>query len=202
MKPRLILLAAVVIILLAYTLIQLKSNSLKPSQVSNEVPLPTASNINDACPTELTPSQTEGPYYKANTPMKNILVEAGMTGEIIVITGFVFDQNCAPITGAWLDFWQADGSGNYDNEGFQLRGHQFTDPTGKYTLKTVIPGEYPGRTPHIHVKVSKNTNTPALTSQIYFPTSSQNTADTIFNSALLVKMSEDQETATFHFKIP
>jgi protocatechuate 3,4-dioxygenase beta subunit len=201
MKPRFILLGIVLIILIGYVVIQLKSNSERAPEASNTNPQPSALKRFEDCPLELTPSQTEGPFYKANTPMKNILVEKGIPGIPIVISGFVFDQNCAPIAGAWLDFWQADDSGNYDNSGYKLRGHQFTDSTGKYTLKTVIPGEYPGRTPHIHVKVSKNANSPVLTSQIYFPMSSQNNTDTIFSSVLLVKMSADQESATFNFKI-
>jgi hypothetical protein len=71
--------------------------------------------------------------------------------------GTVYDVKGDPIPGAWLDFWQADGAGRYDNTGFQFRGHQFTDAAGRYVLKTVISGEYPGRTPHIHVKLRSET---------------------------------------------
>ncbi len=39
---------------------------------------------------------------------------------------------------------------------------------GRYTLETIVPGEYPGRTQHIHVKVQAP-NGPILTTQIYFP---------------------------------
>src|SRR5687767_2725689 len=115
-----------------------------------------------------TPAQTEGPYYKAGSPQRTSLLESNMGGTKIVITGVVYDRNCRAVANAWLDFWQADANGAYDNSGYRMRGHQFTDSTGRYRLETVIPGEYPGRTPHIHVKF-RAPNGPVTTSQLYFP---------------------------------
>ncbi len=40
-----------------------------------------------------------------------------------------------------------------DDTGSRLRGHQITDGRGGYTLRTVVPRAYPGRTRHVHVKV-------------------------------------------------
>src|SRR4051812_46228903 len=77
---------------------------------------------------------TEGPYYKEGSPEKSQLDEQGALGTKLTITGYVYDTNCHPITNAWLDFWQADGDGTYDTNGYTLRGHQFTDSNGKYTL--------------------------------------------------------------------
>ncbi len=91
-----------------------------------------------------------------------------MGGTKIIVTGYVLTTDCEPIANAWLDFWQADDQGAYDNAGYRLRGHLFADETGRYTLETIVPGEYPGRTPHIHVKVQAP-NGQILTSQIYFP---------------------------------
>src|SRR5437773_2103220 len=79
------------------------------------------------CSGTITPAVTEGPYYKAGSPERTDLLEAGIPGTKLVITGYVYDRNCQPIAGAWLDFWQADGNGQYDNSGYKLRGHQFTD---------------------------------------------------------------------------
>jgi len=59
------------------------------------------------------------------------------------------------VGGALLDFWQADAAGDYDNTGFRLRGHQFSGADGRFRLATVVPGLYPGRTRHIHVKVQR-----------------------------------------------
>src|SRR5262245_5398486 len=90
----------------------------------------------------VTPAQTEGPYYKRNSPQRTSLLEPGITGTKIVITGFVLATDCQPIAQALVDFWQADAQGGYDNAGYRLRGHQFTDAAGRYTLETVIPGLY------------------------------------------------------------
>ncbi len=139
--------------------------------------------------TTLTPQQTEGPYYTPGSPERSILYEEGMAGEKLIVAGFVLDQNCQPIPGAWLDFWQADANGVYDNSGYTLRGHQVTDAKGRYFLETVIPGEYPGRTEHIHVKVQPP-NGALITSQLYFPNLTANTSDGIYDPALLVKLEE------------
>jgi protocatechuate 3,4-dioxygenase beta subunit len=132
-----------------------------------------------------TPEQTEGPYFTPNSPERKDLLEDGVSGDRLVLSGAVLGTDCKPISGALLDFWQADGDGEYDNEGFRLRGHQFTDSRGRFTLTTVVPGLYPGRTRHIHVKVQKRGGE-ALTTQLYFPGEAQNESDGIFDDALLV----------------
>jgi protocatechuate 3,4-dioxygenase beta subunit len=95
--------------------------------------------------TALTQSQTEGPYYKPDTPERNSLFEEGMPGTRLILVGYVLDQNCQPVPNAWLDFWQADANGKYDNTGYRLRGHQFTDAQGRYYLETILPGLYSSR---------------------------------------------------------
>lgn len=147
-----------------------------------------------------TPAETEGPFYKANTPEKTSLVEPGMGGTKITVTGFVMTRECKPIAHALLDFWQADDKGDYDNAGYRLRGHLFSDAAGRYTLDTILPGLYPGRTRHIHVKVTVP-NQPTLTTQLYFPNESRNQSDSIFDRALLVNMQDtpNGKIATFSF---
>jgi protocatechuate 3,4-dioxygenase beta subunit len=117
----------------------------------------------------LTQSQTEGPYYKADTPERNSLFEEGMQGTRLILVGYILDQNCQPLPNAWLDFWQADANGEYDDEGYRLRGHQFTDGQGRYYLETILPGLYSSRPiEHIHVKVRAERGQ-EITSQLYFP---------------------------------
>jgi protocatechuate 3,4-dioxygenase beta subunit len=146
-----------------------------------------------------TPAQTEGPYYKPNSPERTSLLEAGMDGTKLIVTGYVLTKDCQPIAHAWLDFWQADDKGNYDNAGYRLRGHLFTDEQGHYTLETIFPGEYPGRTQHIHVK-AQAPNGPILTTQIYFPGEPGNARDSIFDPALLANMQDtaNGKVATFN----
>jgi protocatechuate 3,4-dioxygenase beta subunit len=134
-----------------------------------------------------TPPQTEGPYFKTGSPRRRSLVGVRTPGTRLTVNGFVLSPACKPVRRARLDFWQADASGAYDNAGFRLRGHQFTDARGAYRLETVLPGVYEGRTRHIHVKV-RVPGRPALTTQLYFPNTSQNAQDGIFDRRLLVRM--------------
>ena len=102
---------------------------------------------------DVTIAQTAGPFFKPSSPERVDLLETGMAGQKIELVGLVLSRGCKPLAGVLIDFWQADDKGRYDNSGFRLRGHQFTDADGRYRLKTVVPGNYDGRTRHIHVKV-------------------------------------------------
>jgi len=135
-------------------------------------------------------AQTEGPYFKPSSPERIELFEEGMAGQPIELVGFVLSRDCKPISGALLDFWQADGRGQYDNSGFRLRGHQFTDAEGRYRLRSVVPGVYPGRTRHIHVKVQPPGGR-LLTTQLYFPGESKNRSDGLFRKELLVRTAKN-----------
>ncbi len=93
---------------------------------------------------QLTAHQTEGPFFKTNTPQRHSLLEKG-DKNVLVISGRVVSAQCKPVTNALLDFWHADELGDYDNRGFRYRGHQFTDAQGGFRLETIVPAEYPGR---------------------------------------------------------
>ena len=86
-----------------------------------------------------------------------------------MLTGLVLSPACKPVANALVDLWHADESGEYDNQGFRYRGHQRTDAQGGYRLETILPGEYPGRARHIHVKVQAPGQRRILTTQLYFP---------------------------------
>ncbi len=147
----------------------------------------------------LTPETSEGTYYLPNTPERATLREAGMSGDPLLLTGYVLDTNCAPIPGAWLDFWQADADGIYDSASFRLRGHQFTDADGRFRLDTIIPGPADGRPRHLYVKVQAPGG-PVLTTQLFFPDDPANAADAEFRPELLLTLS-DAQTATFDFVV-
>ena len=139
---------------------------------------------------EVTPAQTEGPYFTPNSPPRSSLVESGMRGTRLVVTGRVLSIACQPVANALIDWWQADVGGAYDNRGYRLRGHQFTDGQGTYRLETIVPGLYPGRTRHIHVKVQAP-NQRILTTQLYFPGEPGNPRDGIYNPELELDMRDD-----------
>ncbi len=81
-----------------------------------------------------------------------------------------------------------------------MRGHQFTDANGNFRLETIVPGLYPGRTRHIHVKV-QGPDTVLLTTQLYFSGEPGNDEDDIFDKALLMDVADDgdSKTAVFNF---
>ena len=50
-----------------------------------------------------------------------------MVGARVIVTGYVYNTNCQPVANAWLDFWEANYYGQYDNTGYTLRGHEYTE---------------------------------------------------------------------------
>ena len=119
----------------------------------------------------LTPEVTEGPYW-IDDKLTRRDVREGRPGLPLVLELTVVNaKTCRPIKGADVEIWHADASGNYSGfdggssggGGFggsgpqtktrYLRGHQRSDASGKASFLTVFPGWYPGRTPHVHMKV-------------------------------------------------
>src|SRR6266702_2569629 len=153
-----------------------------------EGPLPPTPACQDG--DEATLPQIEGPYFKPSSPERLELFEEGMAGQPIELVGSVLSRTCKPLAGALLDFWQADAKGQYDNSGFRLRGHQFTDAEGRYRLRSIVPGIYPGRTRHIHVKVQPRGGA-VLTTQLYFPGEPKNRSDGLFRKELLMRTAKN-----------
>lgn len=148
---------------------------------------------------DVTPAQTTGPFYTPDSPERTSLREPGIAGTPIVVSGSVLTTGCRPVAGALVDFWHADDHGVYDNAGYKLRGHQFTDAQGRYTLKTIVPGVYAGRTRHFHVKVQAP-HRPVLTTQLYFPGEPRNARDGLYDSSLLMEVRDaGGKAAAFDF---
>lgn len=145
-----------------------------------------------------TPPATEGPFYPTGSmrleDVDNDLVkvmgrvqEAG--GEVIILKGQVLDQDDTPLPGLRVEIWQCDVNGKYlhtganardtFDTGFQGFGHDITGEDGGYRFRTIRPTVYPGRTPHIHVKVLDNTQE-LLTTQFYLPGHPGNARDRIY----------------------
>ena len=135
---------------------------------------------------ELTAPQTEGPFFKPKSPERRSFIESGFHGEKLILTGVVFSRACKPVANALLDFWHSDDMGEYDNQGFSYRGHQFSDAEGRFRLETIVPARYPGRTRHIHVKVQAPTRR-VLTTQVYFPGDPGNRRDPLFRDDLALR---------------
>jgi protocatechuate 3,4-dioxygenase beta subunit len=149
---------------------------------------------------EPTLPETEGPFFKRRSPMRSDLREPGMPGRRVELSGRVLTRSCKPVADALVDLWHADDKGEYDNKGFRLRGHVFTDAEGRYAFRTIVPGLYPGRTRHYHVKV-KAPGEPVLTTQFYFPDERRNSADGLFRRELVMGLEEAGGTLLARFDV-
>ena len=134
---------------------------------------------------KLTASQTEGPFFRTDTPLRTNFLEKGAKSRFL-LTGVVLGRNCQPVPNARLEFWHADEEGEYDNRGFRYRGHQHADAQGRYRLETIVAGLYPGRARHFHVKVQAAGGR-ILTTQLYFPGDEGNRRDSLFRPELAMK---------------
>lgn len=105
-----------------------------------------------------TRADSEGPFYKPRAPFR------ASTGRGLTVRGTVQSTgNCRPIAGATIEWWQASPQGVYDDD---HRGAVRADEQGRYSFETDFPGKYPGRPPHIHLKVFAPGYRP-LTTQLY-----------------------------------
>jgi protocatechuate 3,4-dioxygenase beta subunit len=149
---------------------------------------------------EPTIPEIEGPFFKPRSPRRSDLREPGIAGRPVELSGLVLTRACRPVAGALVDLWQADANGEYDNRGFRLRGHVFTDAEGRYAFRTIMPGLYPGRTRHYHVKVQAS-NRPVLTTQFYFPDEKENLADEFFHSELIMQVAAADDALRAQFNV-
>ncbi|HEY0789596.1 MAG TPA: hypothetical protein VGD78_00910 [Chthoniobacterales bacterium] len=149
---------------------------------------------------EPTPEETTGPFFRPDSPLRGDFRATGIKGIPVRLSGLVLDDRGRTIPGVLLDFWHANADGEYDLKGFGCRGHQFSDPSGRYFLETVVPGLYPGRTRHYHVRLQA-AHGPILSTQLYFPEEARNATDALFRPDLLLKMREagGLRLATFNF---
>jgi protocatechuate 3,4-dioxygenase beta subunit len=108
----------------------------------------------------LTPEQEEGPFYiDLGRVRRNIVGDRAGVPLALALT-VVDSKTCRPIQDAAVDIWHCDALGTYSGESSEgsegdayLRGIQLTGRDGQAEFETIYPGQYPGRTTHIHVKV-------------------------------------------------
>ena len=145
-----------------------------------------------------TPKQTEGPFYPNKLPLDTdndlLILNDAITpavGEVTHLTGRILDAKGDPLRNAVVEIWQCDAAGAYLHTGssnrdkadknFQGFGRFTTASTGEYYFRTIKPVPYPGRTPHIHVKVRKG-GKELLTTQFYIKGHPGNDRDGIYKS--------------------
>ena len=145
-----------------------------------------------------TPEQGEGPFFPDRLPLdtdNDLLRITDATtpadGEVTWFSGAVLDAVGNPLRGALVEIWQCDAHGAYlhsqsgnaeKRDGhFQGYGRFLTGLSGEYGFRTIRPVSYPGRAPHIHVKVSRG-DRHLLTTQCYVKGDAGNGRDGIFRS--------------------
>lgn len=148
-----------------------------------------------------TPRQSEGPFYPPKLPadsdadlvrVSGAVREAG--GEVMYLLGRVRSRDGGFLTQTRVEIWQCDVNGRYlhprsggfgpRDTAFQGFGRTLTDGSGAFQFRTIKPVPYPGRTPHIHVKVYPD-NGRVLATQLYLRGHPLNQRDGIFKSLSL-----------------
>jgi protocatechuate 3,4-dioxygenase beta subunit len=88
------------------------------------------------------------------------LVGADEPGERLVVSGAFFAPDGKPLPGVRLAVYHTDTEGYYsrpesDPRRARIKGSVSTDAAGRYEIRTILPGHYPGRPAerHIHVHV-------------------------------------------------
>lgn len=144
-----------------------------------------------------TPAQTPGPYYPQSLPAKrdNDLVQGAgkppALGTVAQLSGAVLDTQGRPLSAVLVEIWQCDANGRYHHPadtgqqvpdpGFQGYGQFTTGVDGVYRFRTIRPVAYPGRTPHIHFRLSRG-GTERLVTQLYVAGDPGNARDSLFNA--------------------
>lgn len=144
-----------------------------------------------------TPAQTEGPFYPDRLPLdqdNDLTMVSGhctpAAGKITDLTGRILDVYGKPLRGVVIEIWQVDNNGHYihtaeagvaNDADFQGIGRFETGQDGAYRFRTIAPVPYPGRTPHIHVKLGKG-GRELLTTQVYMRGHALNERDGILRS--------------------
>ena len=144
----------------------------------------------------VTTYQTVGPYFKIGLEAlyRDDLTKPNIPGQVIEISGTVYDADLTPVPDAVLELWQADSFGRYmdqpqknpfeDSFGF---GRVPTNEAGQFRFRTIKPGavqaEMPGRqAPHILVSIFMRGLLYRLITRIYFSDEAGNADDPVLRS--------------------
>jgi protocatechuate 3,4-dioxygenase beta subunit len=150
---------------------------------------PTLTRAIAECGVEI-PQETAGPYPGDGSNGPNVLEASGVVrqditssfgtststaeGVPLTVTLTLLDNanGCTPLAGAAVYAWHCDREGKYSmydsglqNENY-LRGVQEADANGQVTFKTIYPGAYNGRWPHIHFEVFGSMNNATAAGQV------------------------------------
>lgn len=149
-----------------------------------------------------TEPQEIGPYHRDGAPMGTSLCTPGTPGRPLSVAGRVLaEESGAPLTDVLLDVWQADSIGKYDFQDepppktpaeYRMRALMLTDGAGRYTFRTVLPGNYKTsptftRPKHIHYLIRRTGYEPLIT-QLYFEGDPFNEKDSMVRRSLIMPL--------------
>ena len=156
-----------------------------------------------------TPAQSLGPFYPRNAGERPLQTDADLLafdgerllsrGVPLYLTGRVLDRRGNPVVQAEVEIWQCDDNAVYHHPAggaeserdphFQGYGRALTDTDGRFHFRTIRPVAYPGRTPHIHLRIAPRDGA-ALATQLYLPDEPGNARDFLFR-----QLSRDEQAA-------
>jgi protocatechuate 3,4-dioxygenase, alpha subunit len=147
---------------------------------------------------EPTPSQTVGPYlalglswtggddaWPLATGPDDACPRQSVAGLQVRLGGRLLDGNGDPIPDGMVETWQAGPDGRFDHPddpragagahgGLRGFARSLTDPQGRWSVRTVLPGPVPGpdgstQAPHLDVSVFARGLLHRVVTRIYFP---------------------------------
>jgi protocatechuate 3,4-dioxygenase alpha subunit len=142
------------------------------------------------------PYCTIGPFFPTQfaDECDNLTQFEGKTarGQHIVLKGRVVEDGNVPVGNAILEIWQADANGIFRHPldprcseadpGFFGWGRARTDAQGRYCFRTVAPGSYGERRPHINMMVLAIGLTRRLVTTVFFTDSLGDIEDPVVSS--------------------
>lgn len=177
--------------------------------IDNSALSPVSYSFEDTPQCLLTAFVEEGPYYVEEALIRSDVREDRQGLATQLHLKVVDGATCEALPGATVDIWHCDAEGNYSAapsfermqrtsdghlqpEGAArfLRGRQIAGNEGIVSFTTIYPGWYPGRTPHIHLKVYLD-KTVATTTQLFFP---KELSNEIYASGLYAKRGQPETT--------
>jgi len=139
------------------------------------------------------PNSTIGPFFPYAFMEDDLTWCDGKSaqGQHILLTGRVLQEGGTPTRNSILEIWQTDSKGVFRHPldprsaeadpGFSGWGRARTDPQGWYKFRTVVPGSYDGRCPHVNVMVLAIGLTWRLVSTIFFADLPEKVDDPVLN---------------------
>ncbi len=147
-------------------------------------------------------AMTDGPFYPPRpwrdrwpdwdadlTTVRRGGSELKALGEHLDLQAQVIDSGGRVIDGAEVEIWQCDARAVYHHPqvaeagdpGFAGFGAARSDDQGRVRFRTIRPLPYPGRTPHIHVKL-RHASFGELTSQLFIAGDAGNARDFLWRA--------------------